>query len=163
MSGGEGTANTTWRIKADLAYSPSNAQPVVDEVTSITQRTDWSTHRTPGGTAENAIWLPDQAVHEYEKSREILTEHASEFEAVAEASQLRVPPREGDQAYPRRDPKTTNRRQDRKIAPNLRPRRCKVPAPPETHRTLQPRASTHRVGLFNPARIYVGSVPNVMG
>jgi transposase InsO family protein len=34
------------------------------------------------GTSENVIWLQDQAVHEYTKPREILTDHASQFSSV---------------------------------------------------------------------------------
>jgi len=34
------------------------------------------------GTAENVIWLLDQAVHEYAKPREILTDHGSQFWSV---------------------------------------------------------------------------------
>ncbi len=34
------------------------------------------------GTAENVIWLLDQAVHEYSKPREILTDHGSQFYSV---------------------------------------------------------------------------------
>ena len=34
------------------------------------------------GTAENVIWLLDQAVHEYTKPREILTDHGSQFYSV---------------------------------------------------------------------------------
>jgi len=34
------------------------------------------------GTAENVIWLLDQAVHEYNKPREILTDHGSQFWSV---------------------------------------------------------------------------------
>jgi len=34
------------------------------------------------GTTENVIWLLDQAVHEYAKPREILTDHGSQFWSV---------------------------------------------------------------------------------
>lgn len=34
------------------------------------------------GTAENVIWLFDQAVHEYAKPREVLTDHGSQFWSV---------------------------------------------------------------------------------
>jgi putative transposase len=34
------------------------------------------------GTAENAIWLLDHAIHEYSKPREILTDHGSQFWSV---------------------------------------------------------------------------------
>jgi len=34
------------------------------------------------GTAENVIWLLDQAIHEYAKPREILTDHGSQFWSV---------------------------------------------------------------------------------
>jgi len=34
------------------------------------------------GTAENVIWLLDQAIHEYSKPREILTDHGSQFWSV---------------------------------------------------------------------------------
>jgi putative transposase len=34
------------------------------------------------GTAENVIWLFDQAIHEYAKPREILTDHGSQFWSV---------------------------------------------------------------------------------
>jgi len=34
------------------------------------------------GTADNVIWLFDQAVHEYAKPREILTDHGSQFWSV---------------------------------------------------------------------------------
>ena len=34
------------------------------------------------GTAENAIWLLDQAINEYSKPREILTDHGSQFWSV---------------------------------------------------------------------------------
>jgi putative transposase len=33
-------------------------------------------------TAENVIWLLDQAIHEYAKPREILTDHGSQFWSV---------------------------------------------------------------------------------
>jgi putative transposase len=34
------------------------------------------------GTAENVIWLLDQAIHEYSKPKEILTDHGSQFYSV---------------------------------------------------------------------------------
>jgi len=34
------------------------------------------------GSAENAVWLLDQAIHEYQKPREILTDHGSQFWSV---------------------------------------------------------------------------------
>ena len=34
------------------------------------------------GTAENVIWLLDQAIHDYAKPREILTDHGSQFWSV---------------------------------------------------------------------------------
>ena len=34
------------------------------------------------GTAENVIWLLDEAIHEYTKPREILTDHGSQFWSV---------------------------------------------------------------------------------
>jgi transposase InsO family protein len=34
------------------------------------------------GTAENVVWLLDQAIHEYSKPREILTDHGSQFWSV---------------------------------------------------------------------------------
>jgi putative transposase len=34
------------------------------------------------GTAENAIWLLDQAIHEYARPREILTDHGSQFRSA---------------------------------------------------------------------------------
>jgi len=34
------------------------------------------------GTADNAIWLLDRAIHEYAKPREILTDHGSQFYSV---------------------------------------------------------------------------------
>ena len=34
------------------------------------------------GTSENVIWLLDQAVHEYRKPREILTDHGTQFWSV---------------------------------------------------------------------------------
>jgi len=35
-----------------------------------------------GGTAENVIWLLDEAIHEYAKPRQILTDHGSQFWSV---------------------------------------------------------------------------------
>ncbi|MBS7622875.1 transposase family protein [Candidatus Bathyarchaeota archaeon] len=34
------------------------------------------------GTTENVIWLLDQAIHEYSRPREILTDHGSQFWSV---------------------------------------------------------------------------------
>jgi hypothetical protein len=87
MSGGEGTANTTWRIKADVAYNPSNVEPVVGEVSSVTQR--------KAGLHTEQLEEPRRVPSGYRtrqsmntRGREILTERGSEFEAAAEASQL---------------------------------------------------------------------------
>jgi transposase InsO family protein len=41
-----------------------------------------ASHIFKEGTAENVIWLLDQAVHEYTKPREILTDHGSQFWSV---------------------------------------------------------------------------------
>jgi len=41
-----------------------------------------ASHIFKEGTAENVIWLLDQAVHDYAKPREILTDHGSQFWSV---------------------------------------------------------------------------------
>jgi len=38
------------------------------------------------GTAENAIWLLDRAIHEHARPREILTDHGSQFHSRGESS-----------------------------------------------------------------------------
>lgn len=42
-------------------------------------RNDTGSRIFEGGTAENFIWLLDQAIHEHAKPREILTDHGTQF------------------------------------------------------------------------------------
>jgi len=43
------------------------------------------------GTSENAIWLLEQAIHEYSKPREILTDHGSQFYSVRHGESVNPP------------------------------------------------------------------------